>query len=399
MEYLKKTFRWFGPSFGVTLDDIKQIGVEGIVAACQEVPLGEIWPIETIASLKNEIELHGFEWSVVESVNIHTSVKYGLPERDAYIANYIQTLKNLASNGIYVVCYNFMQLIDWTRTDLDYILPSGGSALRYSPIAAAAFDLFILQRENAEDAYPDALYEEAKSYFDGLSDLERKKLEEAILAGMPGSRKLIDLEEFQKNHETVLKISKEQLQENLSYFLNAIIPEAEKIGVRMAIHPDDPPFSVFGVPRIVSNYAELKFVLDCCPSPCNGLTFCAGSLGASADNDLVKIVEDFGEKIHFIHLRNIRRNDDGSFYEADHLQGSVPMEKVMQAIITEQKRRNEKGDGIVSIPVRPDHGHVLLDDKKRQAEFYSGYSLIGRAIGLAQLRGLEKGIRENLIEA
>jgi len=397
MEYLKKTFRWFGPSFGVTLDEIKQIGVEGIVAACQDVPLGEVWPMETIAKLKNEIESHDLEWSVVESVNIHTSIKYGLPERDAYIANYIQTLKNLAANGIYVVCYNFMQLIDWTRTDLDYILPSGGSALRYSPVAAAAFDLFILNRENAKETYADTVYEEAKVYFDSLSDEGRKKLEESILAGMPGSRKLIALDKFKKNHATVLEISKEELQENLSYFLNAIIPEAEKIGVKMAIHPDDPPFSVFGVPRIVSNYEELKFLLDCCPSSSNGLTFCSGSLGAFEANDLVRIIEDFGDSIHFIHLRNVARNADGSFYEAEHLAGSVPMDKVMKAIITEQKKRHEKG-GLVAIPMRPDHGHVLLDDKKRQDEFYSGYSLIGRAMGLAQLSGLEKGIRENLIK-
>ncbi|MEP3211264.1 MAG: mannonate dehydratase [Maribacter sp.] len=399
MEYLKKTFRWFGPSFGVGLNDIKQIGVEGIVAACQEIPLGDVWPRETIASLKKEIESYELEWSVVESVNVHTAIKYGLPERDKYIANYIQTLKNLATNGIYTVCYNFMQLIDWTRTDLDYILPSGGSALRYSPIAAAAFDLFILKREKAKETYSNVHYEEAKDYFERLTEAQRKKLEESILAGMPGSRKLIALEEFKKNHATVLEISKAQLQENLSYFLNAIIPEAEKLGVKMAIHPDDPPFSVFGVPRIVSNYEELKFLLDCCPSPSNGLTFCSGSLGASANNDLVKIVEDFGDRIHFIHLRNVARSADGSFYEAEHLRGSVPIDKVMKAIVKEQKRRHEKGDETVSIPMRPDHGHVLLDDKKRQNDFYSGYSLIGRAMGLAQLAGLEKGIRENLIEA
>jgi len=398
MEYLKKTFRWFGPSFGVSLDDIKQIGVEGVVAACQEVPLGDVWPVETIAKLKNEIESHGLEWSVVESVNIHTSIKYGHPERDIYIENYIQTLKNLAENGIYHVCYNFMQLIDWTRTDLDYILPSGGSALYYSPIAATAFDLFILKRENAKETYSDEVFETAKSYWDGLNDAGRKKLEVSILTGMPGSRKLIALDQFKANHATVLEISKEKLQENLSYFLNAIIPEAEKIGVKMAIHPDDPPFSVFGVPRIVSNYEELKFLLDCCPSPSNGLTFCSGSLGASAENDLVKIIEDFGDKIHFIHLRNVARNPDGSFYEAEHLSGSVPIDKVMNAIVKEQKKRNEKGEEIVAIPMRPDHGHVLLDDKNRQNDFYSGYSLIGRAMGLAQLSGLEKGIRENLLE-
>ena len=396
MDYLKKTFRWFGPEFGVALADIRQLGVEGIVAACQQVPLGEVWPVETIEALKSEIEEHGMEWSVVESVNIHTAIKYGLPERDLYIANYIQTLKNLAENGIYIVCYNFMQLIDWTRTDLDFILPTGASALRYSPVSAAAFDLFILERENAKQSYTTELYEKAKAHFDSLNDVNRKKLEESILAGMPGTKKLIALDTFKKNLATVLKIDKEQLQANLSYFLNAIMPEAEKLGVRMAVHPDDPPFSVFGVPRIVSNYQEIKFLLECCPSPSNGLTFCSGSLGASANNDLVKIVEDFGDKIHFVHLRNVTLEEDGSFYEADHLHGSVPIEKVMKAIIKQQQKRYSNGIGVVSIPMRPDHGHVLLDDKKRQNEFYSGYSLIGRAMGLAQLTGLERGIRESL---
>tara|TARA_R110000765_G_scaffold6666_2_gene20420 strand:- start:936 stop:2132 length:1197 start_codon:yes stop_codon:yes gene_type:complete len=396
MDYLKKTFRWFGPEFGVALADIRQLGVEGIVAACQQVPLGEVWPIQTIAALKSEIEKHGMEWSVVESVNIHTAIKYGLPERDLYIANYIQTLKNLAENGIYNVCYNFMQLIDWTRTDLDFILPTGASALRYSPVSAAAFDLFILERENAKQSYTTELYEKAKAHFDSLNDVNRKKLEESILAGMPGTKKLIALDAFKKNLATVLEIDKEQLQANLSYFLNAIMPEAEKLGVRMAVHPDDPPFSVFGVPRIVSNYQEIKFLLECCPSPSNGLTFCSGSLGASANNDLVKIIEDFGDKIHFVHLRNVTLEEDGSFYEADHLHGSVPIEKVMKAIIKQQQKRYSNGIGVVSIPMRPDHGHVLLDDKKRQNEFYSGYSLIGRAMGLAQLTGLERGIRESL---
>ncbi|MDC6407026.1 MULTISPECIES: mannonate dehydratase [Maribacter] len=396
MEYLKKTFRWFGPSFGVRLSDIRQIGVEGIVAACQEVPLGEVWPIETVASLKSEIEGAGLEWSVVESVNIHTSIKYGLPDRDRYISNYIETLKNLAKNDIKVVCYNFMQLIDWTRTNLDYKLPNGASALQYDPLAAAAFDLYILKRGNAEKDYDEGFLKEVASFFKNLSTEEISKLEKSILAGMPGSRKLIDLNEFKKNHEIVLGISKQQLQDNLAYFLKAVIPEAEKLGVKMAIHPDDPPFSVFGVPRIVSNYEELKFLLDACPSPSNGLTFCSGSLGASSNNDLVKIIKDFGDKIHFIHLRNVQRHENGSFYEAEHLNGSVPMQKVMKAIVEEQLKRSKNG-GIVNIPMRPDHGHVLLDDIQRQDEFYSGYSLIGRAMGLAQLSGLELGIRESLL--
>ena len=396
MDYLKKTFRWFGPAFGVSLEDIKQIGVEGIVAACQEIPLGEVWPTRAIASLKSEIENHGLHWAVVESVNIHSAIKYGLPERDLYIENYIQTLKNLAENEIWTVCYNFMQLIDWTRTDLDYKLPNGASALRYDPIAAAAFDLFILEREGATTTYNAVTLDKAKNYYDALNTAERTKLEHAILAGMPGSRKLISLTEFRKNHGTVLKISKEQLQENLAYFLKAVIPEAEKLNVKMAIHPDDPPFSVFGVPRIASNYKELKFILDACLSPSNGLTFCSGSLGASSENDLVEIINEFGNKIHFIHLRNVERQADGSFYEAAHLDGSLPMEKIMAAIVKEQKRRYLSGNEQVSIPVRPDHGHVILDDRKRQDDFYSGYSLIGRALGLAQLYGLEMGVRSNL---
>ncbi len=396
MEKLKKTFRWFGPEFGVALKDIKQIGVEGIVAACQNIPLGEVWPMAVIQTLKDQIEAAGLEWSVVESVNVHTAIKYGLPDRDLYIENYIQTLKNLAANDIKTVCYNFMQLIDWTRTDLDYKLDNGASALRFNPLSAAAFDLFILKRKDAQKDYDKSIVEKASEYFQAQSSEEKTKLEQSILAGMPGSRKLIDLNEFRINHKRVLKISKTELQENLAYFLKAIIPEAEKLGVNMAIHPDDPPFSVFGVPRIVSNYEELKFLLTCCPSPNNGLTFCSGSLGASPKNDLLKIIEEFGDRIHFIHLRNVSRHADGSFYEADHLNGTLSMEKIMKALVKEQMKRHQLL-AEVRIPMRPDHGHVLLDDQLRQNEFYAGYSLVGRAIGLAQLTGLELGVRQELI--
>jgi mannonate dehydratase len=261
------------------------------------------------------------------------------PERDTLIANYIKTLKNLAEIGIFTVCYNFIQLIDWTRTDLDYILPTGASALRYNPIAAAAFDFFILKHENAKAPYTNEHYCEVSDYFKGLSTIQRKKLEEAILAGIPGSRALIALDDFKINHATVLKINKEKLQVNLAYFLKAITPEVEKIGVRMAIHPDDSPFLVFGVHRIVSNYEDIKFLLEGCPSPSNGLAFCSGSLGASVNNDLLKIIEDFGNRIYFIHLRNVSQQGDGSFYEADHLSGSVSMEKIMKAIVKEQVKR------------------------------------------------------------
>ena len=396
MEYLKKTFRWFGPKFGVRLEDIKQLGVEGIVAACQDVPLGEVWSFDTINALKKEIEASGMEWSVVESVNIHTSIKYGHPDRDRYIANYIETLKNLAANGIFIVCYNFMQLIDWTRTDLDFRPPTGGSGLNFDPVAAAAFDLFILSREGAVETYGQATVEKARTYFEGLGAEGRTKLERSILAGMPGSNDLIPMDDFRARHAEVSKIDRDTLKENLAYFLRAIVPVAEGLGMKMALHPDDPPFEVFGVPRIAASYEDLKFILEACPSPSNGLTFCSGSLGASATNDLVRIITDFGHRIHFIHLRNVQRNDDGSFYEATHLDGSVPMEQVMGALIREQLKRVGNG-GQVAIPMRPDHGHVLLDDLKRKDEFYAGYSLVGRAMGLMQLYGLEKGIRANLI--
>ncbi|MEA1786965.1 mannonate dehydratase [Arenibacter sp. GZD96] len=396
MPYLKKTFRWFGSNFGVSLNDIKEIGVEGIVTACHQIPIGEVWPHETIKNIKDEIVSHGLEWSVVESVNIHKAIKYGFPERDKYINNYIDTLHNLAANDIFIVCYNFMQLIDWTRTDLSYTLPNGAISLLYDPIAVAAFDLYILKRSEAEGIYDHEMRLKAHTYFKTLSIPERKALENAILAGMPGSKDTIPLKEFKTNLDEVSKISKRALQKNLSYFLNAVIPEAEKLGIKMAIHPDDPPFSVFGIPRIVSTHEDLQYVMNCYPSDSNGLTFCSGSLGAIAANDLEKIITDFGSQIHFIHLRNIQRLENETFYEASHLDGSIPMGKLMKQILMEQLQRHKSGKGDVAIPIRPDHGHVLLDDKNRQDEFYSGYSLIGRAKGMAELYGLEKGIREFL---
>ena len=399
MQYLKRTLRWFGPSFGVSLKDIKELGVDGVVTACHTVPIGEVWSSEVIRGVQKEIESHGLEWSVVESVNIHKAIKYGLPERDIYIRNYIETLRNLAENNVKVVCYNFMQLIDWTRTHLNYVLPTGAISLMYDPVAIAAFDLYILKRDRAAEVYAEEMVNRAEKYYKALDQQGRELLKNAILAGMPGSKEAIPLSYFRSTLEEVAKIEKSVLRENLAYFLKSVIPEAEKLGVKMALHPDDPPFPVFGIPRIASTYEDLKYILDCFPSTCNGLTFCSGSLGAVASNDLLEIIRDFGPKIHFLHLRNVTREEDGSFYEAAHLDGSIPMPKIMLEIVREQLRRHESGFGEVAIPIRPDHGHVLLDDKKRKDEFYSGYSLIGRGIGMAELYGLEKGIREMLIEA
>jgi mannonate dehydratase len=399
LKNLKKTLRWFGANFGVSLSDIKELGVDGVVTACHQVPIGEVWSSEAIGRVKDEIESHGLEWSVVESVNIHKAIKYGLPDRDVFIKNYIETLRNLAENNIKVVCYNFMQLIDWTRTHLNYVLPTGAISLLYDPVAIAAFDLFILCRNGAAEVYGDGMVHKAEKYYKALDSRERELLKNAILAGMPGSKLAIPLTDFRATLEEVSKIEKPVLRENLAYFLKAVIPEAEKLGIRMALHPDDPPFPVFGIPRIASTYEDLKYILDCFPSPSNGLTFCSGSLGAVGSNDLLKIIRDFGPQIHFLHLRNVSREEDGRFYEAAHLDGSLPMPQIMLEIVKEQQRRNESTIGEVAIPIRPDHGHVLLDDKKRKDEFYSGYSLIGRAIGMAELYGLEKGIREILLQS
>jgi mannonate dehydratase len=396
LKYLKKTLRWFGPNFGVSLKDIRELGVDGVVTACHQVPIGEVWSSEVIRGVREEIESNGLEWSVVESVNIHKAIKYGLSERDLYIRNYIDTLKNLAENNIRVVCYNFMQLIDWTRTNLNYVLPTGAISLLYDPVAIAAFDLFILQRNRATGIYSDEMVHKAEKYYDALDERGRVDLKNAILAGMPGSKEAIPLSDFKATLEEVGKIEKPVLRENLAYFLKTVIPVAEKLGIKMALHPDDPPFPVFGIPRIASTYEDLKYILDCIPSPSNGLTFCSGSLGAVDSNDLLQMIRDFGPQIHFLHLRNVSREENGSFYEAAHLDGSISMSKIMLEIVREQLKRHESGNGEVAIPIRPDHGHVLLDDKKRKDEFYSGYSLIGRAVGMAELYGLEKGIREML---
>ncbi|WP_431122982.1 mannonate dehydratase [Flagellimonas flava] len=396
MDFLKKAFRWFGPSFGVSLPEIKQLGVEGIVTACGQIPIGEVWPEENILAVKKEIERHGMEWSVVESVNVHSTIKYGQQERDKYIENYIQTLKHLAANGIFTVCYNFMALFDWTRTNLQFRLPTGAISLLYDPVALAAFDLHILKREKAHTLYSDEEEDDATKYFQNLDADGQQKLAQAILIGMPGTKDALSLEDFKSNLQALEDLDKPTLQENLAYFLNAVIPEAEDLGVKMAIHPDDPPFSVFGIPRVVSTHEDVQNILHSCPSHSNGLTFCSGSFGASKNNNLIKIIQDFGDKIHFVHLRNVEREGAGRFYESSHLQGSVPMAEVMRELVQEQQRRLVNGDQEVAIPMRPDHGHVVLDDQHRVAEFYPGYSLIGRAMGMAELKGLEVGVRHGL---
>lgn len=391
---LEQTFRWYGPADPVTLTGIRQTGATGIVTALHHIPTGEVWSVEEIEKRKNIIQSAGLRWSVVESVNIHESIRTANNKREEYAEKYIATLKNLSQSGVKIVCYNFMPVLDWTRTDIDYRLPNGASALRFHAPAWRAFDLYILEREDAYKEFSDEQQKDAKAYLDSLTSEQKKTLTNNVMAGLPGTKDVLTIDEFKGHLEKYKDIDASQLRKNLAWFLQTIIPEAEKLEVKMCIHPDDPPLPIFGLPRVVSTESDLRALVNACPSPSNGLTFCTGSLGARADNDLPGIVERLGEHIHFLHLRNVRREADGSFYEDDHLGGSSDMYAVMKSIILEQKKREDSGRDDIIIPMRPDHGHKLLDDFNHDT--FPGYPAIGRLKGLAELRGLEMGIKNTL---
>lgn len=393
---LQQTFRWFGPSDPVTLTAIGQTGATGVVTSLYHIPSGGVWSLDEINQRKAIIEAGDLTWSVVESVNIHESIKTASADRDKYIENYIITLKNLSAAGIKTVCYNFMPVLDWTRTDLDYLLPNKGTALRYDAKALAAFDLYILEREGAFTDFTKEQQEAAKTYLDNINADEKAQLINNLMAGLPGTNKTLTIAEFKEHLNQYAGTDAKALKNNLSYFLKGIIPAAEEVGIKMCIHPDDPPFPILGLPRVVSTEQDLADVVGFAPSPANGITFCSGSLGARADNDLPGIVERLGEHIHFLHLRNVQREADGSFYEAEHLNGSTDMYAVMKNIILEQEKRQKTGRADVAIPMRPDHGHKLLDDFNYKT--YHGYSVIGRLKGLAELRGLEMGVKRSLFD-
>lgn len=392
---LEQTFRWFGPQDPVSLANIRQTGATGIVTALHHIPAGEEWSPEEIKKRNDVIQSAGLNWSVVESVNIHESIKTAAPERDAYIEKYIKTIGHIGEAGIGTICYNFMPVLDWTRTNLDFRLPNNASALRYHAPAVAAFDLYILEREDACKEFTPEQQQAAKTYLDSISADERKYIVNTIMAGLPGTDEVFTVEEFREHLQKYAETDAAALKANLAYFLRAIIPAAEQAGIKMCIHPDDPPFPILGLPRVVSTEQDLADVVNSCPSPNNGLTFCTGSLGARGDNDLPGIVSRLGGHIHFLHLRNVRREADGSFYEDDHLTGSTDMYAVMKAVILEQQKRTESGRTDIAIPMRPDHGHKILDDVNYNT--YPGYSVIGRLKGLAELRGLELGIKRTLL--
>lgn len=390
---MTQTWRWYGPNDPVSLLDVRQAGATGVVNALHHIPNGDIWSVKEIQKRKNKIEKAGLTWDVVESLPVHEKIKTRSADFEQIIENYKESMKNLAACGVYVICYNFMPILDWTRTRLDMTLENGSLALEYNASELRVFDLCILRREGAEQDYTIEEIEQAKNQFKNLEALDIQRISDNMLKGLPGSEEGYSMEEFKAMLDTYKGINADQLRSHLVQFLSEIIPLAEELGIRMCIHPDDPPFTLLGLPRVMSTQADYQFIFDQVPPMSNGITFCTGSLGVRADNDLPAIFDAFADRVHFLHLRSTKRDAEGNFYEADHLTGDVDMFEIITRVIKEQRRRVAENRQDASIPMRPDHGHQMLDDLVKQ-KINPGYSAIGRLKGLAELRGLEWGINK-----
>lgn len=385
---MRQTWRWFGPADKVTLSEIRQAGVEGIVTALYHITPGEVWSREDIRARREMIEAAGLTWDVVESLPVSEAIRTGAPEAAEHCTNWITSLENLAAEGLSVICYNFMPVLDWTRTDLAARMPSGATALRFDLIDFAAFDLFVLKRDGAAADYPDGVVAKARARAEGFTADDRDQLTRNILAGLPGAVERWTPDTLRQHLASYANIDADRLRANLRAFLEAVVPAAEQLGMRLCCHPDDPPWPLLGLPRVVSTEADLDWLINAVPSPASGLTFCTGSLGARPDNDLPKMLKRFAPHIHFYHFRNVRIEDGtvpGSFHEDEHFGGSTDMVAVMKAAVAEEKRRRLEGRADWEIPMRPDHGQNILDDHARQTA--PGYPAIGRLKGLAELRG------------